>query len=361
MNKKIRVLVVDDSAFNRQSIAAMLLSSPNIEVVDTVADGREAIRSVAIHKPDVITLDLEMPNMDGFTFLRWLMANTPTPVLVISSQSDTKSVFTALDLGAVDFLAKPTKKISNEIHNIKDDLLKKVEIIAGLPIEKIMSRVKIISDEKRHEKDVSKQVSEEKASQKIIASSDIDLVAIGSSTGGPPALQSIISILPESFPAAVAVSQHMPPGFTRYFAERMDKNAKVEVKEAEEGDLVNKGRVLISPGGYHMTFKRKDDSIKVNLKKRTVSDLYTPSVDIMMASASEVFGKRVLGIILTGMGNDGKKGMREIKNKNGQTIAESEETAVVFGMPGEAIKDGSIDMVLPLPKIAGEIIRRCIS
>ncbi len=357
MNKKIRVLVVDDSAFNRQSIAAMLNASPDIEVVDAVADGREAIRSVAVHKPDVITLDLEMPNMDGFTFLRWLMANTPTPVLVISSQSDTKSVFTALDLGAVDFLAKPTKKISNEIYNIKDDLLKKVEIIAGLPIEKMMSRVKAITEERKPEK----HASEEKAAHKAITSSNIDLVAIGSSTGGPPALQSIISILPEKFPAAVAVSQHMPPGFTRYFAERMDKNSKVEVKEAEEGDLVSKGRVFISPGGYHMTFKRKGDSIKVNLKKRSVSDLYTPSVDVMMASASEVFGNRVLGVILTGMGNDGKIGMREIKNKKGQTIAESEETAVVFGMPGEAIKDGSIDIVLPLPKIAGEIIRRCTS
>lgn len=357
MNKKIRVLVVDDSAFNRQSIAAMLQSSPNIEVVDAVADGREAIKSVSIHKPDVITLDLEMPNMDGFTFLRWLMANNPIPVIVISSQSDTKSVFTALDLGAVDFLAKPSKKISNELQNIKNDLLKKVEIIAELPIEKIMARVKIIAEEKKP--DV--HVREEKTAQTVVESSNVDLVAIGSSTGGPPALQSIITVLPEKFPVAIAISQHMPSGFTRYFAERMDKNSKVEVKEAEEGDSVNKGRVLISPGGYHMTFKRKGDSIKVNLKKRSVSDLYTPSVDIMMASASEVFGNRVLGVILTGMGNDGKIGMREIKNKKGQTIAESEETAVVFGMPGEAIKDGSIDIILPLPKIAGEIIRRCTS
>lgn len=357
MNKKIRVLVVDDSAFNRQSIAAMLQSSPNIEVVDAVADGREAIKSVSIHKPNVITLDLEMPNMDGFTFLRWLMANNPIPVIVISSQSDTKSVFTALDLGAVDFLAKPSKRISNEIHNIKDDLLKKVEIIAELPIEKIMARVKIIAEEKKP--DV--HVHEEKTAQTVVESSNVDLVAIGSSTGGPPALQSIITVLPEKFPVAIAISQHMPSGFTRYFAERMDKNSKVEVKEAEEGDSVNKGRVLISPGGYHMTFKRKGDSIKVNLKKRSVSDLYTPSVDVMMASASEVFGNRVLGVILTGMGNDGKIGMREIKNKKGQTIAESEETAVVFGMPGEAIKDGSIDIILPLPKIAGEIIRRCTS
>lgn len=357
MNKKIRVLVVDDSAFNRQSIAAMLQSSPNIEVVDAVADGREAIKSVSIHKPNVITLDLEMPNMDGFTFLRWLMANNPIPVIVISSQSDTKSVFTALDLGAVDFLAKPSKKISNELQNIKNDLLKKVEIIAELPIEKIMARVKIIAEEKKPDA----HVREEKTAQTVVESSNIDLVAIGSSTGGPPALQSIITVLPEKFPVAIAISQHMPSGFTRYFAERMDKNSKVEVKEAEEGDSVNKGRVLISPGGYHMTFKRKGDSIKVNLKKRSVSDLYTPSVDIMMASASEVFGNRVLGVILTGMGNDGKIGMREIKNKKGQTIAESEETAVVFGMPGEAIKDGSIDIILPLPKIAGEIIRRCTS
>ncbi|MEK6657464.1 MAG: chemotaxis response regulator protein-glutamate methylesterase [Nitrospirota bacterium] len=357
MNKKIRVLVVDDSAFNRQSIAAMLQSSPNIEVVDAVADGREAIKSVSIHKPNVITLDLEMPNMDGFTFLRWLMANNPIPVIVISSQSDTKSVFTALDLGAVDFLAKPSKKISNELQNIKNDLLKKVEIIAELPIEKIIARVKIIAEEKKPDA----HVREERTAQTVVESSNVDLVAIGSSTGGPPALQSIITVLPEKFPVAIAISQHMPSGFTRYFAERMDKNSKVEVKEAEEGDSVNKGRVLISPGGYHMTFKRKGDSIKVNLKKRSVSDLYTPSVDIMMASASEVFGNRVLGVILTGMGNDGKLGMREIKNKKGQTIAESEETAVVFGMPGEAIKDGSIDIILPLPKIAGEIIRRCTS
>ncbi|MEK6681812.1 MAG: chemotaxis response regulator protein-glutamate methylesterase [Nitrospirota bacterium] len=358
MKKKIRVIVVDDSAFNRQSIAAMLESSPDIEVVDSVADGREAIRSVTTHKPDIITLDLEMPNMDGFTFLRWLMANRPTPVLVISSQSDTKSVFTALDLGAVDFLAKPTKKISNEIQGIKNDLLKKVEIISNLPIEKITSRIRIL--EKREIEDVPYESAKAAKTTRSILRGDIDLVAIGSSTGGPPALQSIISVLPANFPASVAISQHMPAGFTKYFSERMDKNAKVDVKEAENGDIVRAGAVFISPGGYHMTFRRdSDQEVKINLKKRLPSDLYTPSVDLMMTSAAEIFGKKVLGVILTGMGSDGKIGMREIRNRNGQTIAESEETAVVFGMPGEAIKDGTIDKVLPLPEIPEEIIKRC--
>jgi two-component system chemotaxis response regulator CheB len=359
LKKKIRAIVVDDSAFNRQSIAAMLQSAPNIEVVDTVADGREAIKSVAAHRPDIITLDLEMPNMDGFTFLRWLMVNIPTPVIVISSQSDTKSVFTALDLGAVDFIAKPTRLATNEIQNIKKDLLKKVEAISNLSIEKIISRVKIISKEASLETIKHDIAYQRKSPKDILLKGSIDVVAIGSSTGGPPALQSIISALPEDFPASVVISQHMPAGFTKYFAERMDKNAKIEVKEAEEGDMVKASRVLISPGGYHLIFRSDGANMKVNLKKRSPSDLYTPSVDIMMTSVAGIFGEKVLGVILTGMGNDGKIGMREIKKKNGQTIAESEETAVVFGMPGEAIKDGTVDKILPLPEIAGEIIKRC--
>ncbi|HEX9757414.1 MAG TPA: chemotaxis response regulator protein-glutamate methylesterase [Nitrospiria bacterium] len=348
---KIKVLVVDDSAFYRQSIISMLKAFPDIEVIGSVANGHEAMRFVLKEKPDVITLDLEMPEMDGFTFLRWLMRNAPIPVLVISSQSEAASVFKALELGAADFMAKPTKKASLEIMNLQAELRLKIGTIVKIPPEKMKVRIQAPSR-------FSGERMEAKVSRGSSYRNSVDLIAIGASTGGPPAIQAIITMIPKDFSTPIVIAQHMPPVFTHYFAERLDRISQLEVKEAEPGDMVGPGRVLIAPGGSHMVFERTGDCIFVRIQPPQKGDRYVPSIDSLMASSANVFGPKVLGVLLTGMGNDGKKGMRKIKEGGGITVAESEETAVIYGMPKEAIKDGVVDRILPLLSIPEFILSR---
>lgn len=348
---RIKVLIVDDSAFYRQTLLGILKASPRLEVLGTVPNGSEAIRFVSRTKPDVITLDLEMPTMDGFTFLRWLMTNMPLPVVVISSRSESNNVFKALEWGAVDFIAKPTQRASMEFMNLREELISKVEGAATVSSDKI-------------------RLTHKKASTKTpgpaIATGGRDtgkvqVVAIGASTGGPPAIQAIISKLPKDFPASVIVAQHMPPGFTLYFAERLGKFAQLPVKEAANSDRLEPGRVYISPGGYHMLLHSTPNGGQISLKPRNQADTYAPSVDRMMIAAAEIYGDKVLGILLTGMGSDGKLGMKTIKEKGGWTIAESEETCVVFGMPKEAISLGAVDKVLPIEQIPIEVVRQCLT
>lgn len=341
---KIKVLIVDDSAYSRQTIRKMLETDQNIEVIGIASDGIEAMAKTLRLKPDLITLDFEMPAMDGFSFLRWLMKEKPIPVIMVSSYSDTKTVFKALELGAVDFIAKPTKKASVELQGIEKDLLAKVKGIRNLRMDKLSKNLSLLGTE------LEAPVKAEPAA------GDIKLVAIGSSTGGPAALQIILKRLPHNFSAAVVISQHMPRGFTRPLAERLDNLSKIRVKEAEDGDVIEHGRALICPGGYHMRLKKKGREYHVQLKEALQQDKYVPSVDVMMSSAAEHYGMQAMGVVLTGMGNDGKKGMLEIKSKGGYTIAESEETAVVFGMPAEVISAGAADSVLPLSEIPIELI-----
>jgi two-component system chemotaxis response regulator CheB len=354
MNKHrtIKALVVDDSAFNRGALSQMLASGGGIEVVGTASDGVDAIGKVLKLAPDVITLDLEMPNMDGFTFLRWLMKERPTPVLVISSRSDSRSVFRALELGAVDFLAKPEARISKSLTGIQDELLQKVRAMLSLEMGKVRSTVELLAQERaapvvRTDDDVAPRKSV------------IEVVAIAASTGGPPALQAIITGLPADLGAGIVISQHMPPGFTRSFAERLNKLTALPVSEAAAGDRIKPGMVLIAPGGHHLLVRRDRDGLYAELVPRDPADKYTPSADRMMASVADTCGAAVLGIVLTGMGNDGTAGALAIKKRNGQCIAESQESAVIFGMPQEAIRAGAADKVLPLAKIADEISLRC--
>lgn len=341
----IKVLVVDDSAFSRQTIKKMLESEPGIEVIGVASDGIDAMAKTLRLKPDLITLDFEMPEMDGFTFLRWLMKQRPTPVIMVSSYSDTRTVFKALELGAVDFIAKPSRRASLELRNIEKDLIEKVKGITGLNLDVLSKNLQLLSG------------SSGAPSQEGPSESEVEVVAIGSSTGGPPALQIILSRLPADFPAGIIISQHMPRGFTKPLAERLDGLSKLRVKEAESGDPIEPGSVLICPGGHHMTLQNIRGRVCAVMKEAVYEDKYIPSVDIMMSRAAERFGKRVMGVVLTGMGSDGKKGMLEIKAKGGYTIAESEETSVVFGMPAEVINAGAAKAILPLTEIPGEIVR----
>jgi len=339
---RIRALVVDDSAYNRQTIKSMLEKDLEIEVVGVASDGVDAIGKTLRLEPDIITLDFEMPEMDGFSFLRWLMHERPTPVIMVSSYSNKNMAIKALECGAVDFISKPTRRASKELKNIERDLLAKVRAALNTNMEMVARNIQYLSDEVP-------------VSQTARHISQYDIVAIGSSTGGPAALQIILTQLPSDLPAGIVISQHMPKGFTAPLAKRLDSICRISVAEASDGDIVSKGKALICPGGFHMEFKRNGDSVKVMLHQSTDKDKYTPSVDRMMSSASKCYRERTFGVILTGMGNDGASGMSEIKAAGGYNIAESEQSAIVYGMPQEAVKAGAVDKVFPVDIIASDI------
>lgn len=348
MSKKVSVLVVDDSAFSRQAIKGMLETDPDIDVVAIATDGMDAMSKAVKLKPDIITLDLEMPEMDGFSFLRWVMQQMPVPVIMVSSHADSKTVFKALELGAVDFVVKPSKRATVELMKIEKDLLAKVKGVRKMNMDVLGKNLRLIEQR-------SKEASE--ASEARAPEAKIELVAIGTSTGGPPALQLILQDLPQDFPSGIVISQHMPKGFTKPMSERLDEIVALRVKEAEEGEEIRKGAALVCPGGYHMALEKRGGKVRVALKEATLDDKYVPSVDIMMKSAADIYGSKMMGVVLTGMGSDGKNGMVEVHAKGGMTIAESEETAVVYGMPEEVVRAGAARRVLPLYNIPRELIR----
>lgn len=350
--KKIKALVVDDSAYNRMTITKMLDRDPGIEVAGVAGDGIDAITKTLRLQPDVITLDLEMPTMDGFTFLRWLMKERPTPVLVLSSRSDSRSVFRAMELGAIDFLAKPEARISRSIEGLREELVAKVYAVLNLEMSKVQSAMDLLAKRPA----LQPPSREDDAPQEP---GPIEVVAVASSTGGPPALQAILAALPRRFGAGIVIAQHMPPGFTRSFADRLNKLSALSVSEAESGDRILPGRVLITPGGYHLYVRREGANLTADLAPRMPEDVYVPSADRMMASVAEACGPAALGVVLTGMGRDGAEGAAAIKRQGGRCLAESEESAVIFGMPQEAIRTGAVDKVLPLGMLAGELLRRC--
>lgn len=354
--KIIRVLVIDDSAYNRRTITSMLESHPLIKVVGTAVNGEEGIKKVLELKPDVVTLDLEMPEMNGFTFLRIVMNQFPVPVLVVSSRKEESNVFKAMELGAVDFLAKPTDRISTELYNIKDDLINKVLAAKMVNINMLKRRFDPIAVKiEKGDFPPTPAVKELRQRSDEELKDVIGVVGIGASTGGPSALIKILSKIDYNFSHPILITQHMPPGFTSAFAERLNRYSYLKVKEAEKDELIVRGRVYVAPGGYNMSIEGEDGKYKIKLRKRTFEDKYVPSVDVLFSSIAEKFAENALGIVLTGMGNDGKLGLQMIREAGGMTVAESEESSVVFGMPREAIKTGYVQKVLSVDKIAEEI------
>jgi two-component system, chemotaxis family, protein-glutamate methylesterase/glutaminase len=354
MSAPVKVLVVDDSAYNRRTIIRMLEEMEGIEVIAYACDGEEGLRKVIDLKPDLITLDLEMPRMDGFTFLRIVMQKQPTPILVVSARSESASVFKALELGAVEFVAKPSARISPALLDIQDDLLRKVRAITGMDMNKILRRAVPLPVTPEVRKLPLAPIPQLAADGRAIRQ-----VVIGSSTGGPPALQAILVAIRQPLPIGIAIAQHMPPGFTKAFADRLNKSCAMEIREARSGDLMLPGTVLIAPGGKNLLLEKRGDGIVAQVVDPPTDQRYVPSADLLFASASKVCGSQLLGVVLTGMGNDGARGVISIKEHGGQAIAEAEETSVVFGMPKEAIATGCVDRVVPLPQMHGEILRRC--
>lgn len=349
---KLRVLVIDDSAFFRQSISEMLSGSGRFEVVGRAADGVEAMALMRSTMPDLVTLDLEMPRMNGFSFLRWVMSAQPVPVLVISSHDSYASMFHALELGAADFMPKPTSRASLEILSIKRELCEKLELISSVGLKAIVQRSYLLSQP------AAPRSGSRRAPGATAETSAVRLVVIGASTGGPPAIQAISRELPPTFPAPVIVVQHMPPVFTTHFAKRLNCQCPLKVKEAEEGERIEPGNVLVVPGDKHLGLRRAGPHLQVRLVSKRETDRYVPSIDQTMSDAAELLGPGVLGVLLTGMGGDGKEGMLAIKRRGGRTIAESEETAAIFGMPKEAVQAGAVDELLPLSSIGSAVINR---
>jgi len=343
----LRALVIDDSAYNRVTISRLLASSPDIEVVATAVNGEDGIRQVMRHRPDVITLDLEMPVMDGFAFLRWLMVNLPTAVIAVSSRASDRSVFKALELGAIDFIAKPGGRVSPRLEEIQKDLMLKVMQVVDLSMDNLRRRVQEEEVPPAPVEDVSENCQR-----------GMELVAIGCSTGGPPALQYLFQHLP-LLPLPFVVAQHMPPTFTRLFADRVNRLTPYNVREAEDGDVIQGGSVYIAPGGMQTEVRRVGEALHLRVSAAGSSDLYAPSVDRLVKSASVACNERLLAIIMTGMGDDGSEAVREVRARGGKTIAESAQTAIIFGMPGEAIRTGAVDEILKLTEIPDTIRRLC--
>ena len=346
----VRVLVIDDSAFSRRTIIRLLEEIPGVDVVGYAVNGEEGLRKAMDLRPGLITLDLEMPGMDGFTLLRIIMTACPTPVIVVSSHSEDERVFKALELGAVDFVAKPARALSEDLLDIREVLHQKVASVCNLNLEGLKNRSVVQAPVAQPAKVVSLPKG---GSQKY------EVVAIGSSTGGPPALQKIFSQLPAELPFAVLVSQHMPPGFTKTFADRLNRLLPFEVREAADGDIICNNTVLIAPGGMNMAVATVRDQQVVRLKPPAKEDKYIPSVNSMLTYVARAYGSRALAVILTGMGNDGSAGVRKIKESGGGVLAESEESAVVYGMPREAIATGVVDRVVSLDLMAKNILEIC--
>jgi two-component system chemotaxis response regulator CheB len=350
----VKVLIVDDSAFMRNALTSMLASDPEISIVGTARDGLEAIEKIASLRPDVVTMDVEMPRMDGITALKHIMEKAPVPVIMVSSLTNegAKVTLDALDLGAVDFIPKNLSELSVNIVKIKEVLLDKIKQIARRgPIRRIIRPIdKAAIETKIRELRLT-------VPQRATGERKTSVVAIGTSTGGPRALQEIITVLPKDFPVPIVIAQHMPPNFTGPFAERLNQLSKIEVKEAQEGDQLKPGLALLAPGRGHMKVvkKRTLESV-VTISENREEFTYRPSVDAMILSIAECYPGRALGVILTGMGNDGLKGLTELKRNGGRVFAQNEQTCVVYGMPKAVVDAGLADKVLSLEEMAGEII-----
>ena len=333
---KIRVLVIDDSAFVRKAIERMLSTADGIEIVGFAADGEEGLRKAHELVPDVVTLDVKMPRLGGLETLERLMADNPVPVLLMSTltQEGAEVTLRGLELGAMDFVDKSSVQPMSML-SLADELVAKIRALGG-------ARVRARPHAAR--------------AARGAAGARGELVAIAASTGGPTALQQVISGLPVGFPAAVVVVQHIPRGFTKSLAERLDARSAIPVREARDGDAVAPGVVLIAPAGIHVRLQRRAGGVFVALDEEPRDALHRPSADVLMSSVAEAYGPGAVGVVLTGMGADGTEGLRAIRAAGGRTVAESEETCVIYGMPKAAIEAGVVDRAVPLGSVAGEIL-----
>ena len=342
MTDIVRVVVVDDSAYVRKVIKQMLSRSPFIEVVGTARDGAEALELIEETRPDVVTCDLNMPAMDGVAFVRAQMARRPVPILIISIASGAgEQVLAALDGGAVDFVQKPTALATDRLLEIADELIEKVKAAARAPMQRI----------------ASPQIVSPPLSVAASGQTAVDIVVIGTSTGGPQALKAIIPALPAECPVPIAMVLHMPIGYTEMYAQKLNDLSKLTVVEAKGGEPVVPGIAFLAPAGRHLIFTRDDDGVvRTRLASHPLDTPHRPAVDVLFHSAADVYGDRVLGLVMTGMGSDGREGAAWIKAKGGRIITEAEETCVVYGMPRSVVEAGLSDAAVPLDQLARQLM-----
>ena len=354
MSQPIRVLIVDDSAVVRQTLTEILSSDPEIEVIGSAADPFIAAERMQAETPDVITLDIEMPRMDGLTFLQKIMSQHPIPVVICSSLAEqgAESALRAMEYGAVEIVAKPRLGCAQFLRESATSICHVVKAAAAVRPGKLRAQQAV-------EPKLTADAILAPATRAMVETTE-KVVVVGASTGGTEALRAFLQVLPEDSPGIVIV-QHMPEMFTRAFANRLDSICQITVKEAETNDTVLRGRALIAPGNHHLLLKRSGARYFVEIKDGPHVSRHRPSVDVLFRSAARYAGRNAVGVIMTGMGDDGARGMLEMKENGAYTIAQDEATSVVFGMPNEAIKRGAVNQVLPLQSIAQAVLHRVCS
>ncbi len=371
--KKIRVLIVDDSAFMRKVLQSIIAADPQLEVCGEARDGRDAVTQTEVLKPDVITMDINMPHMDGLQATEIIMSSNPRPIVVVSSESREGAEVTlkALDLGAIDFVAKPTGGIDLDMNSVKEELCRKLKVASKVRVVRTATRSKLQQDiaggAPRTEpvKSFEQSLQETRSGGTITAAAPapargggkFPIVVVAASTGGPATLMKFVPYFPKDFPGAVILVQHMPGSFTSQFSQQLQEVSQIRVKEAEAGEIIVPGQLYICPGSHHM---RVSPTGRVSLDDGPRIGGYRPCADLTLDSAADYAGPMSIGIILTGMGNDGAKGVQTIKNVGGHVIAQDEATAVIFGMPQEAIKTGAVDQTLPIDAIYHAIEKRML-
>ena len=351
---KIKVLVVDDSAFMRKVISDMIESDPSMEVVGTARNGEDALKLIVSTNPDVVTMDIEMPKMDGLSALKQIMEVRPIPVIMLSSLTTKGATETlkALDYGAFDFITKPSSLVKVSGPEVKEELLSKIRIASRAKLSKPSTIQRQVRPQPVHthlERSPGQYVQGKTKFKKIIA--------IGTSTGGPRALQDVIPFIPGNIDAGILIVQHMPPGFTKSLAERLDSMSQIHVKEAEDGDIMQAGVAYLAPGDSHIKLTKQAGQFVIKLDHGERVSGHKPSVDAMMYSVAALNDSNVIGVIMTGMGADGADGLKKVKTNHGYVIAQDEESCVVFGMPKSTIKLGVVDKVVSLNNIASEIVK----
>ncbi len=355
-NGKTKILIVDDSSFMRMAIRSILSKEPNFDIVGTAADGMEGVEKAIALKPDLITMDVEMPRMDGIAALRQIMAKAPTRVIMVSTLTNegAKSTFEALDAGALDYIPKNVTDSSEAQNIFREELLRKVKDALRSRFGRI-SPLSPISQAPATRPTAAAAVPTRLSTK--LSGKKINYVGIGASTGGPVALQEVLSRIPVNFPYGIIVGIHMPKAFTGPYADRLNAKCSMTIREAVDGDVLKPGLTLIAPGGMHTTLVRHGGQIMVKTVPTSSHPqyVYIPSVDLMLSSMAEATGGSMLGVILTGMGNDGFKGMQLLKQKGGVTIVQDEATSTIYGMPKACVEGGVADEVLPLGQIGFEI------
>ncbi len=353
---KLRVLVVDDSALMRRVICNLLEEDPDIKVVGTAVDGFDAIHKVQELSPDVVTLDLEMPRLDGLQTLGYIMSERPLPCIMLSAYTPggAETTLKALEYGAADFVQKPSGAISLNLDRVKEELIEKVKVAHGIDLKRLPFRESppIPSGQASLEGPVQAQAPAAPAAAVALKG----ILAVGCSTGGPRALGEMVPMLPRDLKVPVVIVQHMSGGFTKTLAMRLDKDSLIRVKEAEEGEPLLPGHAYLAPGDWHMEVEREGQAARIRLNQRPPVLGVRPSVDLLFNSVAEAFAEKAVGVLLTGMGRDGTKGMRALKLKKAATLAQDEASCVVYGMPRAAFQAGVVDKVVSLKEMSAAIM-----